>query len=393
MKIAAVTQSYAPAGGGVRTMLHAQRAWCRARGFAHVLIVPGAEDVCVRDGDHATYEIASPFVPGSRSYRLLLRGSEVRRALRAEQPDVVEVHCTYNLPWVTFRHRRQNGGLVAAVCMTDVAVAYVEAPLARRVGTTGARFARGLAERYLRAVYARCDVTFALSAAHAGRLRRLGVPRVVEIGLGVDARTFAPHRRDPEVRARAFGAQDEDLVLIYAGRLDREKRPDLLVDAVHRLPAALRARLVLVGDGPLRASLAQALRASGRGRVLPFEPDRTRLAALLASADVYVSAMRHETFGLSVLEAQACGLPVVGVDDGAMRDRVGEGLGLLVEPDAPAALAAAIASTPREEWPRMGARARQRVAEAFSWERTFDGMLAAYSGVAGQGTARPSHVG
>src|SRR5690606_20434674 len=97
------------------------------------------------------------------------------------------------------------------------------------------------------------------------------------------------------------------------------------------------------------------------------------------SADVYVSAMPHETFGLSVAEAQASGLPVVGVRAGAMTDRVRDGEdGFLVEPGSPRALADRIMSTPRDHWPAMGRRARERVEHELSWSRTFETILDMY---------------
>ncbi|MGH7446077.1 MAG: glycosyltransferase, partial [Longimicrobiales bacterium] len=129
MKLCAVTQSYAPAGGGVRTMLHAQRDWFRSQGMQHVLIVPGAADAVIRDDSLTTHTIASPLVPGSNVYRLLFRSDKVLRILRDEMPDVIEVHCAYNLPWTALWHRRRHGAIVSALYMTDLPVAYVEAPL------------------------------------------------------------------------------------------------------------------------------------------------------------------------------------------------------------------------------------------------------------------------
>ncbi|MGH7463986.1 MAG: glycosyltransferase [Longimicrobiales bacterium] len=378
MKLCAVTQSYAPAGGGVRTMLHAQRDWFRSQGMQHVLIVPGAADAVIRDDSLTTHTIASPLVPGSNVYRLLFRSDKVLRILRDEMPDVIEVHCAYNLPWTALWHRRRHGAIVSALYMTDLPVAYVEAPLRRRAGYRTAVIARRITERYLRALYSRCDVAIAISPSMRDRLLEIGVTRAHYVPLGVDLDTFSPARRCRDMRSQ-LGADDHDLVIVYAGRLDAEKQPDIVFDAFELLPPELRARLVIAGDGPMRERLEQRAALNPRARVIPFVQDRLELATLLASADIYASAMPHETFGLSVVEAQACGLPVVGVRSGAMVDRVADGAdGFLVEPDSAAAIAHRIVRTPRDHWPLMGRRARTRVAADFSWRRTFETLLQIY---------------
>ena len=84
-----------------------------------------------------------------------------------------------------------------------------------------------------------------------------------------------------------------------------------------RLPTALDASLVMIGDGKLRDRLAT--KSAGLDIAFPgFETDRAELARALASSDIYVSAMADETFGISIIEAQASGLPIVGVAGGAM---------------------------------------------------------------------------
>jgi alpha-1,6-mannosyltransferase len=378
VKLCTVTQSYAPTGGGVRTFIHAQRAWCAARDIEHVLVVPGAADTVSRDGALTTFTVRSPFVPGSTVYRLLLRSREVLRILRAELPDVIELHDAYNLPWTALLHRRTRPAIVSAYYMTDLPVAYVETPLRRHAGRFIASAARTAAERYLRRLYNRCDVVIAISPAILDRLHDIGVQHAVCVPLGVDTTMFSPARRSAALRTE-LGAGPDDLLLVYAGRLDSEKRPDLVFDAFRSLPESMNARLVLAGDGPLREPLEQQAAAHGRARVIPFVQDRMRLAALLASADVYVSAMAHETFGLSVVEAQACGLPVVGVRAGAMTDRVQPGEGFLVEPESARALAEPIARTPRDAWAAMGQRARARVETGFSWDRTFETLHDIYA--------------
>ncbi len=99
---------------------------------------------------------------------------------------------------------------------------------------------------------------------------------------------------------------------------------------------------------------------------------------MLASSDIYVSAAPYETFGLAVLEAQASGLPIVGVHAGAMIERVPETLGRLVEPGSPERLAAAIVALWREGARPFGARARLMAETSFSWAHTFRHVFPLY---------------
>lgn len=387
MKICDVTQSYAPTGGGVRTYLHAKQAYVaeKAGDHTHVLIVPGSEDTVTRSESGVTYTVASPLVPGSKVYRLLHRSDKVLRILRGERPDIIESHCAYNLPWTALYHRRREPRTgVVGVYMTDLPKAYVEPVAGRMLGGWGGARATRAAERYVRSLYGRMDATVAISPALAERLEGLGVSGVECVPLGVDLGVFSPERRSEEVRAR-MGAGPDDTLLVYAGRLDGEKRAKLVMDAFEQLPEALGARLVLVGDGPFKEELRERAERNGRARVVPFMDSREELAALLASSDIYVSAMPYETFGLSVIEAQACGLPVVGVAGGAMVDRVPEGLGVgrlgpvdsvegLVEN-----LTAVISDPDRAE---MGRRGRALVEERFSWRSTFTKMFDLYTSIA-----------
>ena len=382
-----MTQSYAPTGGGVRTYLHAKQQYVatEARDHTHVLIVPGPEDSVTRGESGVTYTVASPLVPGSKVYRLLHRSDKVLRILRAERPDIIESHCAYNLPWTALYHRRQEPRTgVVGVYMTDLPKAYVEPVAGRILGGWGGARATRVAERYVRSLYGRLDATVAISPALAGRLEALGVNGVECVPLGVNLDVFNPARRSEEVRAR-MGASPGETLLVYAGRLDGEKRAKLVMDAFERLPEELGARLVLVGDGPLKEELRERAERSGRARVVPFMDSREELAALLASSDVYVSAMPYETFGLSVIEAQACGLPVVGVAGGAMVDRVPEGLGVgrLGPVDSVDGLVENLTATINDaDRSGMGRRGRALVEERFSWRATFTKMFDLYASIA-----------
>ena len=202
-----------------------------------------------------------------------------------------------------------------------------------------------------------------------------------------------PHRAE-------LGVHTGALLLVYAGRLDAEKRPLEMLDAFSRLPRALGAHLALAGDAPQRGEVEAAAARVPRVHALGFVADRDRYARLLASADVYVSAMPHETFGISVVEAQTSGLPVVGVRSGAMPDRVPPGLGHLVPVGDPAALAAGVEAALADA-AETGRRARAHVEAHVSWDATFRQLMVLYDRVlidrrgaplrAASGT--PEHVG
>ena len=362
-----LTQSWSEQGGGVRTyLLHKRQHILERTGDRHLLIIPGARDEVIEEGRAITVTIASRHVPGSPNYRLLLRNRAVRAALERFRPDVIECQDAYNLPWAALAHRRRHPGTaVTAVFMTDFPTVYVDRPFAKFMGRSLARQFARLCYAYVGRLYRRFDRVFALGEhGGAAKLRSLGVERIEVIGLGVNTEEFGPKRRDPSLR-EALGVSDDQPLLIYVGRLDREKKPDLVVDAFRRLPEDLGAQLVLIGDGPLRTDIA----ALGDPRIhMPgFITGRAELACWLASADIYVSGMADETFGISIVEAQASGLPVVGVAAGAMIDRVPPNLGRL----GPVGDADEMARNILEIWSadrRAIARQAIKAAGRFGWD-------------------------
>ena len=200
---------------------------------------------------------------------------------------------------------------------------------------TGLPFVAGLVSPFVGWFYRQVDLCLAPSAAAAVRLAGLGVPgsQVWRVPRGVDLGLFDPARRD---RAR-LGWGDEPVVL-YVGRLSREKNLDLLAAAWRSVRAARPdARLVVVGDGPARATLAGCDGATLLGTL-----HGEALAAVFASADVFAFPSETETFGNVVVEAAASGLPTVVVRKGAAHEHVIAGeTGEIVAPgDAPAFAAA-----------------------------------------------------
>ena len=160
-----------------------------------------------------------------------------------------------------------------------------------------------------------------------------------------------------------------------------------MVRMLREIPPCRQARLNLLhvmseqGGADLQEHRQKATALMEAAEGLPvrfpgFVTDRAQLARMLASADIYVSAMADETFGLSVLEAQASGLPVVGFASGAMVQRVPPALGRLVPLDDTAAMATAVVEVWHGDHAAMGLQAREHVTTQFGWQRTFDMLLA-----------------
>ncbi len=407
MRICDLTLAYTETSGGIRTYIDQKRRHIAEHTeHEHVLVVPGERDRTSREGRLTKIEIRSPMIPGCRPYRFFWQPAKVRDALKRGTPDIVELGSFFVSPWAAFRYRDDCRAttrpcLVSAYFHTDVAEAYVGAPLRHflaegieEISETLAGWGHRLtdaiesgAEATFGQIFRRCDITFAATEAQAARIRQYGVEGTRIVPLGVDLALFSPERRSPDWRRR-HGIADDDLLLMYCGRLDTEKDVMMLVDAFTRLVLSedctqrdqrSLCHLMLLGEGPLHAELDRRAEQTPRLHVQGYEKDRAAYAEALASADIYVTAGPHETFGLAVVEAQASSLPVVGVDAGALRERVMPSGGRL----GPVGNAEAFAANIRQVAPRrraMGTAARAQVlALGCGWERTFELLLGIYA--------------
>ena len=206
----------------------------------------------------------------------MLRNRAVRAVLEEYRPDLIECQDAYNLPWAAIGHARRHPGtaLVAAYC-TDFPTVYVDRPFSKWLGRPIGGAASRLCYSYCGNLYRRFDAVYAMSEnGGAAKLRALGVDEVDVVPLGVELGEFSPAKRDPRLRRR-LGLGDAQPLLIYVGRLDGEKRPDVVVEAFRQLPRSLGAALLLLGDGPL----SRAVRRAGP----PSASSRRAIAATAAS--------------------------------------------------------------------------------------------------------------
>ena len=253
--------------------------------------------------------------------------------------DVVCFLCPPTLPAMA-RQRRRGDAPIAYYCLQPPRFAY---DLMREtVATNGflGRFVPLVAVGYRwldRRLAPRCDRLIAISGEYADWCRGLyGVERVDVVHPGIDPNKA--READPARARRALGVDDETPLIVTTNKLIARKNVDVFLHAMKSVTERFpRARGVVVGDGPLREPLLALRDELGmRDQVLftGFVPEFRQVVDFFAAADVYVFLERNVPFGLTVLEAGACGRPVIGVRGGGTRDTMVDGeTGFLVEGD------------------------------------------------------------
>jgi alpha-1,6-mannosyltransferase len=358
MHIADVTLFFAPHSGGVkRYLLSKHRHYAMRTDARHSLLVPGARTREIEPGVFAQASLAIPFGGG---YRVPLRPARWRRALAALNPDVIEVGDPYHLAWAARDAAQQCGAATVAFAHSD---------LPRMLASRFGRVVGRAADVYLRRLYAHFDLVQAPSRLIAQRLRTSGIERIVVQPLGVDGEAFHPCRRDPLLR-RELALGEDTRLLIFAGRMGREKQIPLLLDTLALLGDPYH--MLLVGG-------AERRRLSANVTLLPYEHESVALARLLASADALVHAGAQETFGMIVIEAMACGLPVIGVRAGAVPELIDDKIGALADASDARSLGAAIEKIYARDRLQMGRDARARVERRYTWSSTFDLQFERYT--------------
>jgi alpha-1,6-mannosyltransferase len=363
MRIIRLANFVTARSGGLRTALRNLGEGYQRAGHEAVLVIPGRErsDEVTEQGRVIT--LPSAPLPRTGGYRVLAGRRELTRLLDSLEPDRLEVSDRATLRW-TGKWARQRG--IGSMMVSHES-------LAGLLAVWGMPARDRLADRLNRRTAETFDQIVCTTAFAAAEFRRLGVPNLVEVPLGVDLDEFSPDRADAAVRARY--ARPDELLIVYASRLSADKRPELAVDTVAALRAGkVPAVLVVAGDGSRRTALAY------RAARLPVRfaghiADRAAVAALLASADVVVAPGPVETFGLAALEALACGTPVVVNAASALPEVVGEA-GVAVR-GTPEAFAEGVRAIMRRPEPQRRAAARAR-AERFGWPQAVDGFLQAH---------------
>ncbi|WP_411720670.1 glycosyltransferase family 4 protein [Mycetocola sp.] len=353
MRVAVIAETFLPQMNGVTHSLLRVLDHLAQRGDDVLVLAPGADEQPTTVSGFPIVPLPSFALPSYRDVRLATVGvPRLTKILRRFAPDVIHLASPFVLGWQGVRAAEALGIPTVSVYQTDVP-AY-----AARYGVPAAE---PMLWNHVRRLHARSTMTLAPSASAMTLLAEHGVERLSLWGRGVDSARFSPERRDEELRSS--WAAPEERVVGYVGRLAAEKQVDDL-RVLQDLPGV---RLVIVGDGPLRETLEAALPAA---RFLGFLTG-DRLARALASFDVFVHPGESETFGQTIQEAMASGVPVVATGRGGPLDLVDSSRnGWLYRPGDLADLRGRVADLTGDDAKRRAfALAARRSVEFRSWPR------------------------
>jgi phosphatidylinositol alpha 1,6-mannosyltransferase len=348
MRVAIVTESFLPSLNGVTNSVLRVLDTLAAEGHDAIVIAPTAPS-----GRHNGFRvIRTPAIPFMQ-FPVGIPNLTLQATLAEYKPDVIHVASPFLLGGQAIAAANRLGIPTVAIYQTDIA-GYLQ--------RYGMQFARPLVDKMVAAIHTPATLNLAPTPETASYLLKLGVPRVAIWGRGVDLDLFHPQRR--VARLTTAPATVEPLTIGFVGRLAPEKQ-------VHKMKTLFgipNTRFVVVGDGPER----RRLEADFAGHPVTFTGALRgeELAEAYASLDVFVHFGTEETFGQTIQEAQATGLPVVAPASGGPRFLIEHGTsGYLADPKDPASFVNYVTRL-AEDAPlrsRMGVSARRSVLNK-SWE-------------------------
>jgi alpha-1,6-mannosyltransferase len=332
-----LTNSWHETSGGIATFYRALIAEANRRGHEIRLVVPADADRVEQVGEFGRiYHVMSPKASLNSNYRVIYPSqflspqSRLQSILASELPDLIEISDKYTLNYLAALLRM---GLVKTVDYRPVVVGLSQERMDDNVRAYfgGIPFAQKFCSIYMKWVYFPFfDHHIANSEYTAEELRSAAqghlVPRQTWIRpMGVDLSHLSPNRRRNDLRRRLlqnFGADENAILLLYAGRLVPEKHLSLLFDLLAHLAKDDQRdyRLLVVGDGIERAQWERKCATEMPGRAFFFGHirDKNVLADIYANSDVFVHPNPCEPFGIAPLEAMASGLPLVAPNRGGV---------------------------------------------------------------------------
>jgi glycosyltransferase involved in cell wall biosynthesis len=367
MRVILFTETFIPKVDGIVTVIRLLLDHLTERGVETMIVAPDLGNV---PPYYNRTRIITPYSIRLKFYDELATGTPTPNVwwhMRRFKPDLAHLF-----------HPAVIGttGLLLAKAFRIPIVTSFHVDLAAMARYVGIPYLAPIADFGLWLAFKGADYTLAPSRPVQERLLNMGVRKVALWGRGVDSDRFNPRHYDADMRYALTGGAPDGPLMLYVGRLSKEKRLQDLRPVLDQVPGV---RLAIVGDGPERAAL-EAVFAGTSTRFMGYLTG-TDLSRAYASSDLFVFPSEMEAFGLVVVEAMSAGLPVVAARVGGVMDTVQEGVtGRTFDPgDIPLLIDGVRDVTASPERRRAMGQAARAYAETRSWPAMMDEVYQLYA--------------
>ena len=369
---------WSPSGGGVRRYhLEKMNYYKRQSADLLVFVMPDSRTWTEKISDSLVIEHVKAFrFPGKWEYRFIWKKSQIKPVLEKYLPQIIEVGSPYILP-------SRIRAIAKKVCPAakllgfwhaDFPVTYVERPLKEKFGKILADLGKKIAFAYARSEFKDFAGLEVSNEETRVRIIQNGLKAFELIPLGCNVSLFHPNKRDIPLREELKQGNPERKILFFPHRFCTEKGLDLLLKAYPVLEEKWKTApaIVFAGTGPMLPEVLSFVKEHKATRYIGFISSEETMAKYHASADFGLALSYHETFGLSILESMASGIPQVAANAGAAMEHVKNSeAGILLEERTPEALAHKIAEL-FDILKNSDLKTKARTyAEKYSWQACF----------------------
>lgn len=307
MRIVDITHFYNRKSGGVKSYLHSKAEFfSNYRDISHTIVVPGEENKRERIYNTDIYYIKSPEVFFWKPYRIIRSKKDVLEILQLVKPDIVEVGSPFFLPKIVNEFKPNIGYKSIGFFHSNLETSFYSVFRHRFKND----FIKTVLRKYTYNNYKDFDLILSPSEFTKKYIEKLGLDRVEVVRIGIDTKIFKPYNK--KISKLELGLPTDRLVLLYVGRFSKDKSIYELIDIFNTVDYLQKDRFFfhLVGGGPEEKRLERYIHSKNY-RITPYISDKYLLSKIYSSADLFVSTSRSDTYGISILESQGCGTPVL----------------------------------------------------------------------------------
>lgn len=362
MKLLGITPYFHQKSGGIKRYINEKIKFLSDKEIFYVLIITGNKNRVYSQNSTKIYQAPSIPIPFTGGYRFFTSTQALKNIIEVEKPDIVELDGSYQ-PIPSLKSNRYK---LSVIYHSDIRTDISFLPLPERLKRL---IVKTIATNRL----SKADIIITPSERQKEFLRGLGLTRLKTVNLGVDKEIFRPLPKDVRLLKR-LGLKGDRITLLYVGRLSPEKNIDTLLDIFQRLDHRLY-QLLIVGDGPLKRKVLKTAEKNPSLVYLGYIESKQELSKIYGSAEIFITTSTNETYGLSFLEAQACGCILVGYDMGLETQPFKE---FLAKDKSIESFVEAIQRAQSSLNVTLKEKISNFIRQKFSWEVTFKEILKIY---------------